>query len=154
MASTHLYALNGPTGSTWAAAGVKARNCWVWDGSAWQPVIRQWIWDGGTYQLGFDSLPGPLDHITIDPDPASVPAGTTQIFSVFGWDADGVFIDVSSGHSFSWTRSVISDSISSNGDNTATFTGDALGFGGEPYDDNISVTMDGSYSANATATVT
>jgi len=122
MATSHLWALNG--GTSWASAGVKARHCWVWDGSTWQPVIKQWIWDGSAWRLGFDSTPGALATITVTPGSATVSTGSTQTFVATGFDVDGNVVSIPSP---TWDISTLTDSISPSGQNcdfTAGMTSD------------------------------
>jgi len=69
--------------------------------------------------------PPELTVITVTPDPATVVQHTTQVFTATGRDQNGNVMDITP----AWQVVGGIGTITSNGDNTATFTGRVLGAG-------------------------
>jgi hypothetical protein len=119
MATTHLYvAESSGIGTT---TYHKVLNLWTWNGSAWVPVIKQWVWNGASWQLCYDSTPGPLATIVVSPSSVTLNQGDQQQFTAQGFDADGRVVTISP----TWTKSTITDSITSTGLFTAGSTSDS-----------------------------
>ncbi|MCD6359260.1 MAG: hypothetical protein J7M38_00255 [Armatimonadetes bacterium] len=69
--------------------------------------------------------PSRLTTITVTPNPAQVVQNTEQVFTAVGLDQNGAVMDISP----AWTTTGGIGTITSNGDNTATFRGVVAGSG-------------------------
>ncbi|MFI5228385.1 MAG: hypothetical protein ACHQWU_04905 [Gemmatimonadales bacterium] len=120
---------------------VVVRNAWVGQGGVWKPVIKGWVGLSSSYDLTFDSTPGPLASIVVSPSSASLTAGISdqQQFTAQGFDSRGRVVTISP----TWSISTLTDSIDASGLFTA----------GGTTDSGTVTAQDGSISGTASYTV-